>query len=109
MYVLKQNQLFGSELTCFLQWDVSHSGKLEFSCVCLTVLLQKTETLVSVVFCSSTAWLSTGEDRVLLSWMGMNFSSDPLLITPTLKQGQENISMCVKCNRTQRKTEDDSA
>lgn len=60
---------------CFIQWDVSHSGKLEFSCVCVIVLLQETETLVSVVFCSSTTWLSPGEDSVLLSWVGMNFSS----------------------------------
>lgn len=59
---------------CFVQRDVSHSGKLEFSYVCLTVLLQKTETLVSFVFCSSTTWLSTGEDSVLLSWVGMNIS-----------------------------------
>lgn len=41
----------------------------------------------------------------------VSVSNDPLLLTPTLNQGQENISMCVKCNRTQKKkreTEEDS-
>lgn len=33
----------------------------------------------------------------------VSVSNDPLLLTPTLNQGQENISMCVKCNRTQKK------
>lgn len=31
----------------------------------------------------------------------VSVSNDPLLLTPTLNQGQEN--MCVKCNRTQKK------